>query len=616
MKPPFPIIILFLLALPALADEAAVRRQTLTRMGEKMPWVLYELPEGGGYFAESTNKGRIGSDEGTVKSASRIDLAPFSAEWMPLSGSTFNVFRLSDIAQDLWDRPGPTAFHSFLSTSLQGRIAAVGAGSKVPSAELPTISKLSFLNESLNRQSRGFSFDDVVEPGVSYSHEGTFEERYYRASGAYGLKYFYDPGVPNWWGFCDRLAVANLDRASQKLLDSFSGGFCGPVPFSRADVEDLITFFHRLPDNVTKVGMNRGGITEPDTLSAELLAWEEVAGERPLMPIRFFELLAAHVRPGGSGLIIDESSNPRDSIYGHDGIWNRPVFRHSFFSHSSKVPVGELGLTLLIRYAEEFAAWFAADTSGLVQAKGELRRAALEANVAYDAYLAAEYTRRAKEFHFDPGGHKPESIEYGQAKGAYENSQINFKEKWKRVMSEAKSYRDKLRQLPQVLTVEWERVKVDFPRQRTKGVPTDRLFSRIYSALRLTFEEKRSNFTWDLVDGEYPPDLVIIPPNGTPRNIALLKEAFSHCVSLEQLGAGVHKFETAKSAGATALAIENAKRQCLTPYLDAEAVRSLATSQNAPFSLSAWNAATSHCLARWPTPSKPLKFQALANPMR
>ena len=452
----------------AIADDGVLqksfsRREMLEYIAAPIPVTFYD-PAFTKVIPDS-----LGKQNGVILKVGQISLTPFSPDWLPLSGSSFNKLPYQSIAPQII-RGAPSLSSSELispqiRTMVDSYLAGI-VGEADPSSPLPVITKLAFLESQLNKSNLEFNFGVLTGPHVKFRGKGSVEEKYYSAVTDRDVYYFFDPGVPDWWGFCDRGAIANLNPESSRIRNAFGGGFCGPVPVSSFDVEDMLAFLQPMEDSLHRYGANRGNITDEQSLSPEVILFEETLGDRPLSPEEFIRLLHENVRASGPGLIIDESSDPRDPVYGAASIWNRPVFAYSETEAAQDIPIRDLSQALLIRYADALSKWTGVDARALLEATGKFRTSAGANDAALNAWYEAEYTKRALEKGFKQKEQVLTSQAPTEMEGRYKASRRDFLALRKRVMDLADSFHSELKKNQRIVSLRVKKIKVFFPRQR------------------------------------------------------------------------------------------------------------------------------------------------------
>ena len=576
-------------------DDPQSRIQVLKTVAEKVPFIAYESSQ-----KSLFKNGDAVPEKFTPVSSARLDLEPYSGDWMPLKGSNFNFRPFQSLSVRLVQTPGVFAHPELLAPwvrEMGENHLSSKWGEQDSSRPLTVIAKLSLMDQRLRATRRGsLDMGEVIEPGVKVPAEGSFQQRYFQARAPVtGLRYFYEPGVPEWWGFCDRLAVSNLQRNVHKLLKGFSGGFCGNVPFSRHDLEDSLSFFHPMPDAWKRHGVNRGNLTEPESLAAELMAWEEVTGQRPLGPDELIDLLAKNVKPGGKGLIIDEASLPADPFYSFDGIWNRPVFDYAISATSVPVGAAELSPLILARHGAWIAQQLALERPvAMEQAKDRAAAMAKESNARYNQWLGSVFRERALSTGFKTAEELPAMPPSRKTEDDYKESVTSFRNELKLFWSEVEDFSDTLdEKKDKAFTIEVKRVEVHFPRHRTAwDGKAATLFERNYHAVRIVHGKDATPWTWYAYHGDYPPDLAIVPEPIVSKNAAKLGKLLKDCVSIPTLETAVQRLSTSPSK----TALKEIYASCAVRYLAKDAVAPLVKG----FDGKQWDKAAAKCQAKWP----------------
>lgn len=577
-------------------EDSTKKIEQLKKIGEKLPVEFYDVPyrqfiqDDGGAFVPYM--------------AGNMDLEPFSGDWMPLQGSNFNTEPFQSIALQLTKSPGLFSHRELLApwvreigeNFLKGR-----HGKEDSSTPLTVITKLNLLNEWLKTKKKTeFDFREIIEPGVTFPDSGSFKSKYFAALGNRGLHYFYEPGVPQWWGFCDRMAVANLNRGAQRLLSGFSGAFCGNIPISRSDLEDMVSLFHSLPDSWTRHGKNRGNLTEDVSISPQMIYWEETLGERPLAPKVLMKLLTDNVGQKRAGLIIDESSFPKDPVYSYDGIWNRPVFEYSIARSEKAIKASEIEPLLVARYSNWFSAILHEDFPKIRVISEEWKSSALRADTAFNKWLTSVYSERAVASEFKSASQLDQWEPPNKSEKDYRDAVRVFKDRTNDFWNEVKNVTDRVKSKNELGLnfVTWK-ITVRFPRQRTEWTGFHpQLYERTYFATELAYKDGHSPMSWNAFQGDYPPDLAIVPVASDPRNLERLRIVLDNCTSLKTIE-NTASMITNTEKRSLATVTRNLASNCAMRYLSADAVqrqyKSFGRSNEGD-----WKKRYQKCLSEWP----------------
>lgn len=583
-------------------EKAFSRKDMLEYIAAPVPVKFYEIP-----FTEVLPKNASLPNPKIIRT-SEISLTPFSPDWMPLSGSSFNQLPYQSVASQIIAQGTEISNSPYVSKTIRNIVdnfLAGNIGESDTSHPLPVITKLAFLENVIKRRSeQGFNFDQLVDAHVKFPKVGDIEERYYKTITDRDIYYFHDPGVPNWWGFCDRGAVANLNPQSSIVKKEFEGGFCGPIPISAFDMDDMLAFLQPMENSLHRFGMNRGNITEEHSLSPEVILFEEALGTRPLEAEEFLRLLGENVRPNGRGMIVDESSDPRDSQYNASGIWNRPVFAFSESETKKDIGVSKLTLPLLLRYGQFISKLTSINAGQLTEAIEYWQKEVKENDSAFNAWLESEYAKRVIEKGFKRKDQVLSSVPPEKMEAAYNETRKKVKNAFDEVSRLAIRFKEQLESSTQSVVIKETAVRIWFPRQRRDwNYGPASLFSREYRMVSLESEKGATSRSWDVSRGDYPPDLVIVPGRNDLKNVKLLESALKRCTPLKSIKDVVSELAQLQKGQAekSSKLLAQISSKCLGPYLNEEAVGNLFKNLGFEFNKGSFLATSQRCLATWPS---------------
>lgn len=583
-------------------EKAFSRKDMLEYIAAPIPVEFYEVP-----FTDAVPK-NVSLPKPKIVRTSEISLTPFSPDWMPLSGSSFNQLPYQSVASQIVAQGTEISNSPYVSKNIRNIVdnfLAGNTGESDTSRPLPVISKLAFLENAIKQRSeKGFNFDELVDANVKFPRVGDIEDRYYKTVTDRDIYYFHDPGVPNWWGFCDRGAVANLNPESSIVKKEFEGGFCGAIPVSAFDVDDMLAFLQPMDNSLRRFGMNRGNITEEHSLSPEVVQFEEALGTRPLEAEDFLKLLVENVRPNGRGVIVDESSDPRDSQYNASGIWNRPVFAFSESETEKAIEVSKLTLPLLLRYGSFISKLTLINAGQLTEAIVHWQKEVKENDSAFNAWLESEYAKRVTEKGFKRKDQVLSSTPPDEMEAAYKETRKKVKNAFEKVSRLAIRFKDHLESSTQSVVIRETAVRIWFPRQRRDwNYGPAPLFSREYRMVSLKSEKGITPRSWNVSRGDYPPDLLIVPGRNDLKNLKLLESVLKRCTPLKSIKDVVSELAQLQKGQAekSSRLLAHISSKCLGPYLNEEAVGNLFNKLGFEFNKGSFLAKSQRCLATWPS---------------
>jgi hypothetical protein len=310
--------------------------------------------------------------------------------------------------------------------------------------------------------------------------------------------------------------------------------------------------------------------------------------------------LKEHVRAGGSGLIIDESSSPRDSEFKADSIWNRPVYSHLHTRRVLSLPLADLGLLLIARYPKEVLESAAIQEDRLLEARRLWEQTGGAAHQAYEAFLTSEMARRMKELKFE-AAKLPPGPDVETASKAYENAKGKFDEATESYFDLVRDLQKRLRKLPadKTIDVEYNRLEVRFPRNRKHwSAEPSPLTAKSFVFVRAKGAKGWGAKTWNVFEGDYPPDMAIVPPKDSPsKNLTLLRQSLRDCTPLTQIRSALEDLSDPKRARAFWTTYGSG---CVTTYLNADRVKAALAAHKVPWNEAAWQKARRSCAALWP----------------
>ncbi len=521
----------------------------------------------------------------------------FHGDWQSVKGNHLNYRTYPSLALEIFADPVLRAHANLLSTDLRNQIERLLLHDykRMPS----TIEKLSFLDTRVTAQSQRLDFEEVIDVGTIYPKEGSLYEKYLGAHYEVPLKMnvFLQPGAPDWWGFCDRLAIANLNPQSSQMLAEVGGRLCGNVMFSKYELMDILTFLHKMPEDMPTIGKNRGNISEPESVSKELLAYEELTGTRPIgPPERFVELLRTYIKEKGKGLLIDEASSKHDPNFIYSAIWNRPVFQYSVAEQRFDVEVDRIGLLLFLRNVDHFLPR-PSDEPTLMLIRQELEnleKIALEADALYARLLNKTLLQRSEDLKLPLNLNLKEEQSLEIIAKMYEAKAVEFSQSLDRLKDRVQEgmalVKERKGRLGSFIV---GKVEVEFPRERN-GWHDKGLSSRAYHYVRLAAKDAQAS--WLQIKGDYPPDLIRLPDGfESPANLGKLKDMLSACVSFENLGKAVHSVAKMAGSGSAANPLSLVEDPCVLYYFDQQEVSKLLAPKDSKAFLAKWQKGLEAC---------------------